>query len=218
MATLQPLLPSFEAQSLPDDVPVDIISRRPDLAAAKARVDAAGADTASAKAEFYPNVSLSAFIGLSSFGLSNFFELGSTIVGAGPAIHLPIFDADKLRANLRSKNADLDISIASYNQVLLQAIHDIADQMTSIKAVRLQRDDQQAALNSAESAYRLATIRYQAGLTTLLTVLNTEDSLLRERSRMVNLRAREIDLNIALIKSLGGGFDSTSHTEAGKPS
>lgn len=218
VAALQPLLPTFEAQSLPDDIPVDIISRRPDLAAAKARVDAAVADTASAKAEFYPNVSLSAFIGLSSFGLSNFLDLGSTIVGAGPAIHLPIFDADKLRANLRSRNADLDISIASYNQVLLQAIHDIADQMTSIKAVRLQRDDQQAALNSAESAYRLATIRYKAGLTTLLTVLNAEDTLLRERSRMVNLHAREIALNIALIKSLGGGFDSTSQTEAGKPS
>ncbi|HEY7985696.1 MAG TPA: efflux transporter outer membrane subunit [Methylophilaceae bacterium] len=218
LASLQPLLPTFEAQALPDDIPVDIISRRPDLAAAKARVDAASADTASAKAQFYPNVSLSAFIGLSSFGLSNFFKLGSTIAGVGPAIHLPIFDADNLRANLRSKNADLDISIASYNQVLLTAIHDIADQMTSIKAVRLQKDDQQIALNSAESAYKLATIRYQAGLTTLLTVLNAEDTLLRERSRMVNLHAREIDLNIALIKSLGGGFANTPPAETGKPS
>ncbi len=218
---LQPILPVapvFSAQTLPDEIPIDIISRRPDLAAAKARVDAAGADSASAKAEFYPNVSLSAFIGLSSFSLSNFLKLGSTIVGAGPAIHLPIFDADRLRADLRSKNADLDISIASYNQILLEAIHDVADQMTSIKAVRLQKDDQQAALDSAESAYRLATIRYQAGLTTLLTVLNAKDTLLRERSRMVNLRGREIDLNIALIKSLGGGFDSTSQTGVGKPS
>jgi NodT family efflux transporter outer membrane factor (OMF) lipoprotein len=218
LAALQPLLPTFEAQALPDDIPVDIIIRRPDLAAAKARVDAAGADTASAKAQFYPNVSLSAFIGLSSFGLSNFFKLGSTIAGVGPAIHLPIFDADNLRANLRSKNADLDISIASYNQVLLTAIHDIADQMTSIKAVRLQKDDQQTALNSAESAYKLATIRYQAGLTTLLTVLNAEDTLLRERSRMVNLHAREIDLNIALIKSLGGGFGNAPQAETGKAS
>jgi NodT family efflux transporter outer membrane factor (OMF) lipoprotein len=212
--TLQPVLPVFEAQALPDDIPVDIISRRPDLAAAKASVDAAGANTASAKAEFYPNVSLSAFIGLSSFGLSKFLELGSTIVGVGPAIHLPIFDADNLRANLRAKNADLDISIASYNRVLLEAIHDIADQMTSIKAVRLQKNDQQAALDSAESAYRLATIRYQAGLSNYLTVLTTEDTLLRERSRMVNLRAREIDLNIALIKSLGGGFSATQTEHA----
>jgi NodT family efflux transporter outer membrane factor (OMF) lipoprotein len=220
LGKLQPVLPSFAAQALPDDIPVDIISRRPDLAAAKASVDAAGAQTTSAKAEFYPNVSLSAFIGLSSFGLSNFLELGSSVLGVGPAIHLPIFDADKLRADLRAKNADLDISIANYNHILLEAIHDIADQITSIKAVRVQTDDQRAALNAAESAYRLASIRYKAGLSNYLTVLTTEDTLLRERSRMVNLEARQIDLNIALIKSLGGGFGNTQTGQAqvGAPS
>ncbi len=206
LATLQPSLPVFASQILPDDIPIDLISHRPDLAAARASVVSASADISSAKAEFYPNVSLSAFIGLSSFGLSKFLELGSTLAGVGPAVHLPIFDAGRLRANLQSKNADLDIAIASYNSVLLQAIHDVADQMTSIKAVHQASGDQQAALKAAESAYRLAAIRYEAGLTNYLTVLATEDTLLRERSRTVNLQARALELNIALIKSLGGGF------------
>jgi NodT family efflux transporter outer membrane factor (OMF) lipoprotein len=215
LQTLQPALPAFEAQALPDDIPVDLISRRPDLAAAKARVDAASADINVAKAEFYPNVSLSAFVGLSSFGLSRFIELGSTVAGVGPAVHLPIFDAGKLRANLTAKNADLDIAIASYNQALLEAIHDIADQMTSIKSVRLQSSNQQAALESAESAYKLATLRYEAGLTNYITVLVAEDALLRERSRMVNLRARALDLDIALIRSLGGGFGTPAAQQPG---
>lgn len=208
LQALQPELPATELQALPDDIPADLIARRPDLAAAKARVDAAGADIKTAKAEFYPNVSLSAFIGLSSFGLSKFLELGSTMAGVGPAVHLPIFDAGKLRANLRVKNADLDLAITSYNQVLLEAIHDVADQVTSLRSVHLQSGDQQAALDAAESAYRLATMRYEAGLTNYLTVLSAEDALLRERSRSVNLKARRLDLNIALIKSLGGGFST----------
>ncbi len=204
---VRPRLPTFEAQTLPEDIPIDLISRRPDLAAAIALVNSASADIDSAQAEFYPNISLSAFIGLSSFGLSKFLELGSMVVGAGPALHLPIFDAGRLRANLQSKHADLDIAIANYNAVLLQAIHDVADQMTSIQSVRRASGDQQAALHAAESAYKLASIRYEAGLTNYLTVLIAEDALLRERSRMTNLQARALALNIALIKSLGGGFN-----------
>lgn len=204
---VQPRLPTFNAQALPDDVPIDLISRRPDLAAAKAVVNTASAYIDSAKAEFYPNLSLSAFVGLSSFGLSKFLELGSIVVGAGPALHLPIFDAGRLRANLQAKNADLDIAIASYNAVLLQAVNDVADQMTSVKSVRREFGDQQAALHAAESAYRLASIRYEIGLTNYLAVLTAENTLLRERSRLINLQARSLALNIALIKSLGGGFN-----------
>ncbi|HSH98184.1 MAG: efflux transporter outer membrane subunit [Methylophilaceae bacterium] len=204
--TLEPALPAITVQALPDDIPIDLIARRPDLAAANARVNAATADIAVTHADFYPNVSLSAMIGLSSFGLSKFLESGSTVLGVGPAIHLPIFDAGKLRAQLQIKNTDLDIAIASYNQVLVEAIHDIADQMTSIQNIRLQSTDQQAALSATESAYKLSTIRYEAGLTNYLTVLTAEDALIRERSRSVNLQARTLDLNIALIRSLGGGY------------
>lgn len=204
---LRPQSNAIDIQDVPADIPVDLIGRRSDLAAARARVEAATADIASAKAEFYPNVSLSAFVGLSSFGLSHFLALGSTVAGVGPAVHLPIFDAGRLRANLQSKNADLDIAIASYNQVLLDAIHDVADQVTSLQSVRRQVGEQQAALAAAESAYQLATLRYEAGVSNYLSVLATADAVLRERARAVDLRARQADLNIALVKSLGGGFD-----------
>ena len=204
--SLNPLLPELEARTLPEDVPIDLISRRPDLVAARAIVDSTSADIKSVKADFYPNVSLSAFIGLSSFGLSRFLELGSGVIGAGPALHLPVFDGGRLRANLQLKNADFDIAIARYNSVLLQAIHDVADQITSVQSVRHAFKDQQDAVNASKSAYELARIRHEVGLTNYLTVLYAGDILLRERSRMVNLQARALELNISLIKSLGGGY------------
>lgn len=207
LQTLTPSLPAVDIQALPADVPVDIIGRRPDLAAARARVDAATSGIAAARAEFYPNVNLSAFIGLSSFGLSKFLDLGSRVLGAGPAVHLPIFDAGRLRANLKSKNDDLDIAIASYNQALLKAVQDVADQITSLDTVHRQVEKQETALQAAEEAYRLANLRYKAGLSTYLNVLSAEDNVLRERGRSLDLRARRLDLNIALIKSLGGGYD-----------
>ena len=214
LQTLQPALPAMDIQALPADVPVDIIGRRPDLAAARARVDAATSGIAATKAEFYPNINLSAFIGLSSFGLGEFMNFGSRVLGAGPAIHLPIFDAGRLRANLKSKNADLDIAIASYNQTLLEAVQDVADQITSLDTVHKQVQKQEAALQAAEEAYRLANLRYKAGLSPYLNVLSAEDQVLRERSRALGLKARRLDLNIALIKSLGGGYaalDTSTH-------
>lgn len=211
---LRPALNTLDIQAVPEAVPADLIGRRPDLAAARARVDAATADIASAKAEFYPNVSLSAFVGLSSFGLSKFLELGSTVAGVGPAVHLPIFDAGRLRANLKAKNDDLDIAIASYNQVLLDAVHDVADQMTSLQSAHQQVYEQQAALDAAERAYQLASQRYEAGIANYLSVLAAADVLLRERMRSVDLRVRVADLNIALVKSLGGGYDMNSGTKS----
>jgi len=212
LKTLRPALGTFEIQGEPEGIPVDLIGRRPDLAVAKMRVEAATSDIGAAKAEFYPNVSLSAFIGLSSFGLSRFLELGSITAGAGPALRLPIFDAGRLRANLRTKNADLDIAVASYNQTLIEAIHDVADQVTSLQAVRRQLKEQQQALQAAEDAYQLAMQRYEAGISNYLSVLATTDALLRERSHIVDLKAQLTDLDIALVRSLGGGYEMHMET------
>lgn len=207
LKSLKPALAQREIQAEPAAIPADLIGRRPDLAAARLRVDAAEADIATAKAEFYPNISLSAFVGLSSFGLSKFLELGSTVAGVGPAVHLPIFDAGRLRANLKGKSADYDLAVASYNQTLIEVVHDVADQVTSVQSVRKQIESQQQALTAAESAYQLAMQRYEAGISNYLTVLTASDAVVRERARNADLNARLTDLSIALVKSLGGGYD-----------
>jgi NodT family efflux transporter outer membrane factor (OMF) lipoprotein len=192
--------------SLPEAVPADLLGRRADVAAARARIEAAVGDVKGAKAQFYPNINLTAFFGLASIGLDQFLKAASEQYGAGPALRLPIFDAGRLRANLRGKAADLDVAIESYNGAVLEAIHDAADQIASLRSLERQRAEQARAQAAAESAYDLATQRYKAGLSTYLTVLNTESSVLSQRRLAVDLKARALDTQIALIRALGGGY------------
>ena len=133
-------------------------------------------------------------------------RLGSEQYGAGPAIRLPIFDSGRLRANLSVKTADLDAAIESYNGAVLDAVHDVADQIASLRGVDRQQAEQVRAQAAAESAYDLSAQRYKAGLGTYLTVLNAEATVLAQRRQSADLKARALDAQIALIRSLGGGY------------
>jgi outer membrane protein TolC len=124
----------------------------------------------------------------------------------GPAIRLPIFEGGKLRANLRGKNADLDAAIESYNAAVLDAIRDTADQVASAQSIARQQKEQHDAQESAEAAYQIATERYKAGLGTYLNVLSAETAVLAQRRLGVDLAARALDTQVALIRALGGGY------------
>jgi NodT family efflux transporter outer membrane factor (OMF) lipoprotein len=199
-------LRSLQVVPVPAAVPADLLGRRADITAARWRVEAAGSDMASARAAFYPNINLTAFVGLSSIGLDQLVKSGSEQYGAGPAIRLPIFDAGRLRANLRGKTADVDAAIESYNSAVIEAVHDVADQISSLQSIERQAAQQARAGAAAESAYDLATQRYKAGLGTYLVVLNAEATVLGQRRQAADLKARALDAQIALIRSLGGGY------------
>jgi NodT family efflux transporter outer membrane factor (OMF) lipoprotein len=203
---LSPPLQTVHAVPLPASVPADLIGRRADISAARWRVEAATSDVASAKASFYPNVNLTAAIGLSSLGLNNLFKGDSRQLAIGPAISLPIFDAGRLRANLRGKTADLDAAIDSYNSAVIDAVHEVADQLTSLHSIDRQQMQQEQAQNAAESAYDLATQRYKAGLGTYVVVLNAETTVLAQRRLAADLKARALDSQVTLIRALGGGY------------
>jgi NodT family efflux transporter outer membrane factor (OMF) lipoprotein len=187
-------------------LPADLIARRPDVAAALWRVEAAGEDVKSAKAQFYPNINLTGFIGLSSLGLGRLLNMGSEQWGVGPAIRLPIFDAGRLRANLRGRTADLDIAIESYNGAVLEAFHEAGDAIASLNSLARQLAEQRQAESAAESAYDIAVQRYRAGLGTYLNVLTAETSVLTQRRLGVDLAARVLDSRVALYRALGGGW------------
>lgn len=201
-----PRLNVVQAVALPAALPADLLARRADITAARWRIEAATSETTAARAQFYPNVNLTAFIGFSSIGLDRLFKSSSEQWGATPAIHLPIFDSGRLRANLRVKTADLDAAIESYNGAILDAVHDAADQISSMGSVARQQTEQARAHVSAESAYDLATQRYKAGLGTYLTVLNSESNVLNQRRLSVDMKARALDTQIGLIRALGGGY------------
>ena len=204
--SLTPSLVALRLIAVPDVVPADLVGRRADIVAARWRVEAAVGDVAVARADFYPNISLTAFVGLSSIGLDRLLRMSSEQYGAGPAIRLPIFDAGRLRAGLRGRTADLDAAVENYNSVLVESIHDVADQISSVRSVDLQQQQQADAQRAAESAYDLAKQRYSAGLGTYLVVLNAETNVIAQRRLTTDLRARAIDSQVLLVRALGGGY------------
>ena len=196
------------AVTLPSSVPAELIGRRPDIVALRERIQAAQKDIAVAKAEFYPNVNLIAFIGLQSLGSAGFLTAASHIAGFGPAVTLPIFDAGRLRGNLAGKDADYDIAVEEYNQTLADALRDVVDQLASLRSVAAQREQQAQALATSQEAYDLALLRYREGVGNYLQVLSAEQPLLVQQGLDADLRARELAVSINLIRALGGGYDA----------
>lgn len=209
-ATLSPRLRTVQAVPLPADVPADLLGRRADIEAARQRVEAATQDVAVAKTLLYPNVNLIAFVGLNSLGVNRLLNSGSEQYGAGAAIRLPIFDAGRLRANVQGKTAELDAAVESYNVTLVEAVREVADQIASLQSIERQQRTQRVSQAAAESAYDLALQRFRAGLGTYLTVLTAENNVLVQRRLAADLKARALDSQVALARSLGGGYDAGS--------
>jgi NodT family efflux transporter outer membrane factor (OMF) lipoprotein len=192
--------------AIPSSLPLDLLGRRPELAAQRARITAAVGEADAAKAQFYPNINLNGLIGFQSIGLGQLFTAGSLMSSIGPAIRLPLFDAGRLRANYAGKASDIDVAIAQYNQSVLGAAQDVAEQLTRIADLGREEAATRNALNAAEEAHRLATLRYRGGLSPYLTVLTVETQLLTQRRAMAALKARRDDLQVSLVRALGGGF------------
>ncbi len=202
------------ALPLPEALPIDLLARRPDVLAARARVDAADAGRAAAKAAFYPDLSLKAFAGVQAIGLDELAEGGSVIYGAGPALHLPLFDAKRLRASYKTSTAELDLAVASYNEVVLNAVRQTADQISLIDSLTRQAQLARQRLEAAESAHEVAKRRYGAGLVTQLVVLNAESEVLAARRDILALDCNRAVARITLLLTLGGSFDPARSGES----
>ncbi len=201
-----PTLAALRPVPLAVQIPADLLARRPDVVAARWRVEAAASDEANARTQFYPNINLTAFAGTQAIGFDRLLKSGSLQWGVGPALHLPIFEGGRLRANLGAKAADHDAAIESYNAAVLDAVREVADQVTSSRSIGRQQREQQAAQEAAEGAYQIAVQRYQAGLGNYLNVLTAETAVLAQRRQAVDLAARALDTQAALARALGGGW------------
>ncbi|CAG2133710.1 efflux transporter outer membrane subunit [Cupriavidus plantarum] len=210
LAIEKPALGAGAEVRLPDNLPADLLSRRPDIVAARWRVDATLHDIKVAKAEFYPDINLSAAIGLDAIGWGRFLRAASRTASAGPAIHLPIFDGGALRAQLKGRYADFDYAVANYNETLINALTDVATQLSDIQSIDAQIVNAERSDTAAQRAQKLAMAQYKAGLTTQLTVLNATTNALASSQNVANLRMTRRDRQIALASALGGGFTDAS--------
>jgi NodT family efflux transporter outer membrane factor (OMF) lipoprotein len=192
--------------ALPSALPVDLLGRRPDVEAARWRVEAAARGVAASEAAFYPNVNLVAFAGLQAIGLSKLFDASDTIVGGGPALSLPVFNRGALRGALEAQQAQYDLAVGQYNQSLIDAIHDVADVMSNWNANEKESTDARAALESAQRSYELTRERYTAGLDNYLSVLSAENQVFLAQAILAELQSRRLTVSTDLIRALGGGY------------
>ena len=212
LARLAPTLDQLHASAQPPVLGADLIARRPDVAAAIARVEAAKQEVVSQRAKFYPDVNFSAGLGLDSISLDHFLELPSKAWSFGPALHLPIFEGGQLRAQLKGKGAERDAAIQAYNQQVIDAVREAADAATSAASIGRQLNLQRQALEASTASYDFSQKRYGQGLGNALIVLNAETQMLSERRLEVDLEYRALDVQAQLMKALGGGWTAGTTT------
>ena len=206
----RPTLNVEAALQVPSALPVNLLARRPDVLSARLALEAADAARLRDKAAFYPDISLQALAGIGAFGLHNLVQWDARGYGAGPMLSLPLFDGGRLRAQYRGSEARLDGAIDGYNDTVLQAIRQTADQLSQITALATERVDQQQSVEANEAAYHLAEERYQAGLASYLAVLNAETQVLTARQTMVDIVANQALARVNLLIAVGGSFDPTA--------
>jgi NodT family efflux transporter outer membrane factor (OMF) lipoprotein len=209
-----PALNIDAALPVPSVLPINLLARRPDVLSARLNIQAADAQRLSDKAAFYPDVSLTAFAGIGAFGLDNLVKWNARGYGTGPLISLPLFDGGRLRAQYKSSEAQLDAAVDGYNDTVLRAVQQTADEITRIDALARERTEQQQTLEANEAAYKLAEERYRAGLASYLSVLNAETQVLTARQTMVDIIASQAVARITLLQAVGGSFDAARPAEA----
>lgn len=210
----KPVLNLDASLPVPAALPINLLARRPDVLSARLTIEAADAQRLADRAAFYPDINLKALAGIGAFGLHNLVEWSARGYGAGPVISLPLFDGGRLRAQYKSSEAQLDQAIAGYNDTVLRAVQQAADQLTRIDALARERIEQQKTLEANEAAYKLAEERYRAGLASYLAVLNAETQVLTARQAMVDIVANQAVARVTLLLAIGGNFDPRSTDSA----
>ncbi len=213
-ATLRPSLRALPSPQSPADLPAALLGHRADIVAARWQVRAALAGVRQARAAFYPNVNLAAFVGLDSITYASFLHAGSQTWGAGPALTLPIFEGGALRANLRGARAGADAAIDTYNATVVAAVREVAHALSGRASVARQIAQQRDALALARDALRLAQQRYGAGLGNELGVIDARGAVLQLQRAGVDLKTQALLDDVALQRALGGGYGAGGRRNA----
>jgi NodT family efflux transporter outer membrane factor (OMF) lipoprotein len=192
--------------AIPDNLPADLLGRRPDIVAARWRAEAAAHEIDVAKAGFYPSFNLGAAIGLVSLHAEDLVSLPSRYYTFTPALTLPIFSGGRQRAALHTRDADYDIAVMQYNQTLVGALNQVAVQIRTVQLLATEEAAQQQALDAARSACDMAVQRHQRGIGSLVEVLDSEYPALVAEARLNSIRMRRIDADVQLVRALGGGY------------
>lgn len=197
----QSLLPE-----IPAGLPSSLLERRPDLAASEHQLQAAGARIGVAKAEFFPQISLTGAAGFASADLGSLLQGDSRVWSFGPSVHLPIFQGGRNRANLAAAQARYEQSVAVYRGTVLNAFREVEDALSDLNTLASQEVAANRAWLAARDTAALAAERYKKGLSSYLDVVDAERSALQAERLTTQLRGERTVSTILLAKALGGGW------------
>ena len=193
-------------RDVPAGLPSDLLVRRPDIRQAEQLLLAANANIGAARAAFFPRISLTANVGSASSHLSDLFKSGSYGWSLAPQLLLPIFDAGRNRAGLGVANAGRDIAVAQYEKSIQTAFKEVADALAGRDTLGEQLRAQQAQANAESVRFKLADLRYQNGIASYLDVLDAQRSLFTVQQALVQTRLAQLQSQVILYKTLGGGW------------
>ena len=197
---------SLSLPDVPAGTPSEVLARRPDVRQAEQQLIAANANIGAARAAFFPRISLTAGVGTASSHLSDLFQGGSWGWTAAPGLVLPIFDAGRNSANLRSANVSRDIAVAQYEKAIQSAFREVADALAG-RATLVQQLQAQSNVVAAESVrFRLSELRYTNGVASYLDLLDAQRSLFAARQALIQTRLAQLQNQVLLYRALGGGW------------
>jgi outer membrane protein, multidrug efflux system len=192
-------------KDLPPGLPSDVLLSRPDILQAEHLLKGANANIGAARAAFFPRITLVSSVGLGSNDLSGLFKSGAFVYKVAPQISLPIFDGGSNRANLKVAEVDRDIAVAQYEKAIQASFRDVADALAQRGTIDDQVAAQQSLTDATGESYRLSQARYEKGVDSYLSVLDSQRSLYGAQQNLITVRLARL-LNLAtLYKVFGGG-------------
>ena len=193
---------------LPCDLPLRLIARRPDIIAQLWLIESAGRQIDVAKAGFYPDFNLTAFLGFQTIHLHELFFKKSKFYNIDPAFTLPIFEGGRLVANLRGSEVNYDLAIFDYNNLVLNAAKEVLAGIAVLQNSELQLQELKTNTSYQEDLFNISNLRVKYNLNSALDDLSSEENLLNARDQEAVALGRTIQAMLALIKALGGGYDA----------
>jgi multidrug efflux system outer membrane protein len=213
----RPLTGQTFPPTVPAGLPSALLERRPDIRQAEASLVAANARIGVAKAAFFPQVSLTGFFGVESIALSDLFTGPSRVWQFGPTVRVPIFTAGRNRANLEAVEAQQQEALIRYEQVIQQAFREVEDALIAHRKAREGVLEQAAAVRASREALSVAELRYTSGLTSYLSVLDAQRTLLAAEVAESRTLLAQLVAVVQLYRALGGGWDAGQQAVAVTP-
>ncbi|HEU4816315.1 efflux transporter outer membrane subunit [Janthinobacterium sp.] len=210
LASLQPKVAQALPHALPGKLGMELLARRPDLQAARWRVQASMSKIEAAQASFYPDIDLGASFGLDAIKLGKLLQSGSRTLFIGPALSLPLFDSGRLQAQLAGARSERNELIADYNQNVFNVVRDVAQAGAKVQGVENQLRLQEDNLRASEAQLRNANARLKQGLADRATQLNAEMTVRGQVDLGMQLQNQRQNAEIKLTVALGGGYRGSS--------